>query len=66
MSSKYNKLNCCPKCSSRSVYLDCDENEWFNHYLICGYETPFKASDIGKGKGYSFLTNYPVLLKEVK
>lgn len=66
MCPKRNKLECCPKCGSGSVYLDCDGNDRYGHCLLCGYMTPIKASDIGQEKGYSFTLNHSLVSKSME
>lgn len=67
MSSNKNKSKYCPKCGSCSVYLDCDENDWYRHCLLCGFMTPVKASDMEeKEKGYSFSLNPALVFKSVE
>jgi hypothetical protein len=33
-----NKAKCCPKCGSKSLYLENDEGIMSEHCFLCGYE----------------------------
>jgi hypothetical protein len=66
VSSNKNQSKRCPKCGSGSVYLDCDENDWYRHCLLCGFMTPVKASDIKKEREYSFSLNQALVSKSME
>lgn len=46
MSARWNNSKGCPKCGSRSIYLDCDESDWYTHCLLCGHMVPVAPKDL--------------------
>lgn len=51
------KRTCCKRCKSKSVYLENDMGDWYEHCLICGFISPLEMIEPVNSKDISWPDN---------